>query len=143
MAINVVARPIGVVSDFATGAQGTIAARSGAGLKLANLASDEGLTPLELMDAALAGCLVLSVRIAARKSGLMDRLGHVHVEVRHAKAPEGPSRVASFTTAFRIDGDLTEDERATLIAQAHELCTVGNTLEHGAVIEDAVIEGEA
>jgi uncharacterized OsmC-like protein len=143
MAINVVARPIGVASDFVTGGQGSIEARSGTAVKLANMASEEGLTPLELMDAALAGCLVLSVRIAARKSGLMDRLTNVHVEVKHAKAPEGPSRVASFTTAFRIDGDLTEDERTALIAEAHALCTVGNTFEHGAVIEDAVLEETA
>jgi uncharacterized OsmC-like protein len=137
MVTNVVARPIGVASSFATGGQGGIEARSGTSLKLANLASDEGLTPLELMDAALAGCLVLSVRIAARKTGMLDRLKDVHVEVKHTKAPEAPSRVASFSTAFRIEGDFSEDERAMLIKQAHEICTVGNTLEHGAVIEDA------
>jgi uncharacterized OsmC-like protein len=116
--------------------QGEVVAYSGARVALANLASDDGFTPLELMDAALAGCLVLSVRIAARKAGWIDRLGKVDVEVAHEKAPDQPSRVAAFSCSFKIEGDFSADERAQLMAEAHALCTVGNTLEHPPVIRD-------
>jgi uncharacterized OsmC-like protein len=106
---------------------------------LAGLASEPGFTPLELLDAALSGCLVLSVRIAARKRGWGDRLRRVDVQVAHEKASEGPSRVAAFTCSFEIDGNFDADERAALIAEAHDICTVGNTFEHGAAIRDVAI----
>jgi len=133
---NIVTRPTTVGATLDHAGHGSVLAKAGAAAKLANLASDEGFTPLEFMDAALAGCLVLSVRIAARKLGLLDRLVKVDVEVTHEKAHELPSRVASFTTAFDIVGDFSADERKALIAEAHAICTVGNTFEHGATIRD-------
>jgi uncharacterized OsmC-like protein len=133
---HIVTRPTTVSATLDHAGHGSVTAKSGAAAKLANLASDEGFTPLEFMDAALAGCLVLSVRIAARKLGLLDRLVNVDVEVTHEKAPELPSRVASFATAFDIEGDFSDEERQPLIAEAHAICTVGNTFEHGATIRD-------
>lgn len=119
--------------------QGVVTARSGATLPLAGLAKDEGMTPLELMDAALAGCLVLSVRIAARAFGWQERLESVAVDVTHFKAENGPSRVGKFECSFEIVGDFSADERQRLIDEAHAICTVGNTFEHGAQVVD--IEG--
>ncbi|WP_375449447.1 OsmC family protein [uncultured Devosia sp.] len=133
---NIVARPTTVDATLDHAGQGSVQARSGAAARLANLASDEGFTPLEFMDAALAGCLVLSVRIAARKLGMLDRLVKVDVSVTHEKAAEPPSRVASFTTAFMIEGEFSREERQALIAEAHAICTVGNTFKHGASISD-------
>ena len=133
---NIVTRPTSVGATLDHAGHGSVQARSGAAAKLANLASDEGFTPLEFMDAALAGCLVLSLRIAARKRGWHDRLVRVDVEVTHEKAPELPSRVASFASSFVIDGDFSPAERQQLIADAHALCTVGNTFAQGAVIRD-------
>jgi uncharacterized OsmC-like protein len=130
-------RPTTVGASLSRDGAGRVVAHSGAAATLAVSASDEGLTPLELMDAALAGCLVISVRIAARKFGWLDRLVQVSVDVTHEKAPEGPSRIAAFTTAFVIEGDLSADEREQLIAEAHNICTVGNTLGSGAAIRDA------
>jgi uncharacterized OsmC-like protein len=133
---NIVSRPITVGATLNHAGQGSVQAKSGAAARLANLASDEGFTPLEFMDAALAGCLVLSVRIAARKLGLLDRLVKVDVEVTHEKSHELPSRVASFATSFQIEGDFSDAERQWLIAEAHAICTVGNTFEHGAFVHD-------
>ena len=134
--VNVTTRPTSVTATLPAREQGSVLARSGAGAQLANLASDGGFTPLEFLDAALSGCLVLSVRIAARKFGWQERLGTVTVEVSHEKAPDLPSRVAGFACAFQIDGEFSAAERAQLIAEAHRLCTVGNTFEHGAVVRD-------
>jgi uncharacterized OsmC-like protein len=133
---NIVTRPTTVGATLNHAGQGGVQAKSGAAAKLANLATDEGFTPLEFMDAALAGCLVLSVRIAARKLGLLDRLVKVDVDVTHEKAHDLPSRVASFATSFKIEGEFTAEERQSLIAEAHAICTVGNTFEHGATVRD-------
>lgn len=137
--VTITARPTTVDASLGPQGPGDIAARSGAVAKLANLAADEGFTPLEFMDAALSGCLVLSVRIAARKAGWQDRLEKVDAAVTHEKAKDEPSRVAKFLCKIDIAGDFTADEKAFLIAEAHRICTVGNTFEHGAVIEDVEI----
>ncbi|MGV8830600.1 MAG: OsmC family protein [Devosia sp.] len=134
--VSIVARPTTVSASLPASGQGAVSAHSGAGTKLANLASDEGFTPLEFLDAALSGCLVLSVRIAARKLGWLDRLGNVNVEVTHKKAQDQPSRIAAFDCAFQIDGDFSAAERETLIADAHDICTVGNTFAAGAIVRD-------
>jgi len=134
--VSGISRPGGVVSTLADDKRGDIVANSGAMATLAPTMALEGFTPLELMDAALAGCLVISVRLAAKKLGWIDRLGEVRVEVNHRKAPGLPSRVANFESEFSIEGILTDEEKATLIAEAHVLCTVGNTFEHGATVTD-------
>ena len=136
MVAQITTRPVSVAATLGGNGQGQVVARSGAEAVLAGLASDSGFTPLEFLDAALSGCLVLSVRIAARKHGWGERLKRVDVVVSHEKAPDGPSRVAAFDCSFEIDGDFSVAERAQLIAEAHELCTVGNTFEHGAVVRD-------
>jgi len=135
--VNIVKRS-NVVEAFLPGqGQGNVTARSsGASVDLANGARESGMTPLELMDAALAGCLVLSVRIAARSFGLHERLASVKVDVQHEKAPNQPSRIARFDCVFAIDGDFSEEERQRLIDEAHRICTVGNTLMSDVEIRD-------
>lgn len=135
--VNVIARPATVIAALPATGQGGVQAQSGAAAKLANLASEAGFTPLEFLDAALSGCLVLSLRIAARQRGWLDRLKTVQVAVTHEKAHDLPSRVAAFDCVFEIDGDFSAAEREQLIAAAHEICTVGNSLAHGAIIRDA------
>ena len=134
--VNSTTRPTTVSAHLDAAGKGEVEAHSGARLALAALARDEGMTPLELMDAALAGCLVLSLRIGARKFGWHDRLKGVSVDVTHTKAEDAPSRVSGFACDFRIEGDFTAEERQQLIDEAHAVCTVGNTLERGASITD-------
>jgi uncharacterized OsmC-like protein len=134
--VTIKSRPIAVSASLPGQGQGRIAAESGASVRLAHMAAEEGFTPLELLDAALAGCLVLSARIAARKFGWTDRLLAVDVTITHEKAHDLPSRVTSFASQFTIAGDFTDAERTQLIEEAHNLCTVGNTLAHGANVHD-------
>jgi len=135
--VNIVKRS-NVVSAFLPGqGQGSVTARSSnASVDLANGVRESGMTPLELMDAALAGCLVLSARIAARSFGWHERLNSVTVDVRHEKAPDQPSRIAKFDCVFSIEGDFSEEERQKLIDEAHRICTVGNTLMSDVEIHD-------
>lgn len=138
--VKLTTRPATVGARLGGTGRGHIKALSGTSVDLAGLASDEGLTPLEFMDAALAGCLVLSVRIAARKFGWGNRLSEVVVDVTHTKADDEPSRVERFACAFAIEGDFTREERQQLIDEAHAICTVGNTFERGAQIIDVEVE---
>lgn len=134
--VTITARPTTVSAHLDKEGQGKVEAQSGTNVALAAMAREEGMTPLELMDAALAGCLVLSARIAARKFGWQDRLQGVSVDVTHTKGEGAPSRIAEFACDFTIRGDFTEEERRQLIAESHAVCTVGNTLERGASIVD-------
>lgn len=134
--VTIKTRPIPVSASLPGSGQGTITAESGASARLAHLANEEGFSPLELLDAALAGCLVLSLRIAAKKFGWAERLVSVDVTVTHEKAHDLPWRVTDFFTRFDIMGDFTEPERTQLIEEAHNLCTIGNTLTRGAVVHD-------
>jgi len=133
---KIIERPAIITATLGGQGQGEVRAKSGAQAVLAGLASEEGFTPVELMDAALAGCLVLSFRIAARKRGWGARLRSIAVDVIHHKASEGASRVQGFDCCFTIDGDFSQTERADLIAEAHAICTVGNTLHAGAQMRD-------
>lgn len=134
--VTITTRPTTVSAHLDNEGRGEVQAHSGARMALAAMAKDEGMTPLELMDAALAGCLVLSARIAARKFGWQDRLESISVDVTHTKGEGAPSRIAQFACDFDIKGDFTDEERQRLIAESHAVCTVGNTIERGADIVD-------
>ncbi|WP_181699070.1 OsmC family protein [Chthonobacter albigriseus] len=137
MTIRIKQRPVGVTATATADGSGSIDARSGASAPLAVTPGRDGFTPLELLDAALAGCLAISARIAARRLGLDARLAEVRVEVRGQKADDPPSRIERQRSVFHLDGDLSEAERALLIREAHTLCTVGISLERGLTVEDA------
>lgn len=131
-------RPMGATASLDRNGRGGVVARSGANLTLAGSPSMEGFNPLELLDASLAGCLALSVRIAARNLGFNERLGSVSVEVIGAKASEPPSRIARQTCRFSIEGDFNDAERRSLIEEAHKVCTIGNSY-HASI---DIIDGE-
>lgn len=131
-----VLRPKGVTGLVDKDGAGNVRAVSGSAAPLAVTQTEPGFTPLELLDAALAGCLAISIRHAAKQHGWLDRLGDVSVTILHEKATDLPSRITGFDASYDISGDFSPEERATLIEAAHNLCTVGNTLTNGARISD-------
>lgn len=120
-------------ADAEIGRQGSprVTSVTGGDLTIATRPSEAGFSPLDLLYAALAGCLVVSARSAAGELGLLDRFEAASARVRGEKAADGPSRVAAFHVEIGISGDLDASERARIAARAEELCTVSNTL-HGA-----------
>lgn len=130
------ARPQGVTSRIDAQGTGAIEGLSGGSATLSVTQTEAGFTPLELLDGALAGCLAISIRHAAKQRGWLDRLGDVAVTVSHEKASDAPSRVAGFTASYSFSAEISEAEQQVLIAEAHRLCTVGNTFAHGAVVKD-------
>lgn len=120
-------------ADAEIGRQGSprVTSVTGGELVIATRPSEAGFSPLDLLYAALAGCLAVSARSAASELGMLDRFEAASTRVRGEKAADGPSRVAAFHVELSITGDLDADERGRIAARAEQLCTVSNTL-HGA-----------
>ncbi len=79
-------------------------------------------SPHNLLDASLAACIAMTVRIAAdSRSTPLDR---VSVEVNHiAETPDS----SDFECRVTLEGDLTEKERAGLLRVAHH-CQISKIL---------------
>ena len=91
--------------------------------------SDAGPSPHDLYDAALASCKALTVTWYAKHKGLP--LADVRVEVER-DASEERHGVYKLTTRLHLMGDLTEAQRAELLAVAakcpiHKLMTTVTT----------------
>lgn len=89
---------------------------------------DLGPAPFDLLTAALAECTAMTVRWFARQQKWP--LDHVDVVVEHEKsAVEGQTgKIDVFRKSVTVSGDLTEDQRARLLAVAAR-CPVHKTLE--------------
>lgn len=105
--------------------------------------TDLGPSPYQLLCAALAACTTMTIRLYARRKGIA--LAHVAADVTHDRrhaadcqdcvetdAASG-TRIDVFRREIRLEGDLTEDERARLMAIA-DRCPVHRTLSAQAVI---------
>ncbi len=87
---------------------------------------DEGMTPVELMGAALGGCVAVYaadflVRNELPREGLT-------VDVQWQSASQ-PNRVGAYEVTVRVPQALTERQSASLSRLVHA-CTVHNTLSH-------------
>ncbi|MDV7143822.1 bifunctional alpha/beta hydrolase/OsmC family protein [Tropicimonas sp. TH_r6] len=100
--------------------------------------TDRGMTPYGLLSAALAACSSMTVRMYARRKGWP--LEHVSVDISHEKVHgqdsdlTGPNRIDLFHRRIRLDGPLSEEQRARLMEIA-DRCPVHKTLEAGARVK--------
>ncbi len=103
---------------------------------------DAGPGPYEFLGAALGACTSMTIRMYAdRKQLPLDR---VTVEVSHDKvhvddaadadeAETSKSRIDRFTRVLHLEGDLDDDQRASLLRIA-DRCPVHRTLEQSSKI---------
>jgi putative redox protein len=91
--------------------------------------TDSAPTPYELLPAAIASCVVTTLRLYARRKGW--ELGDVAVDVvLESQAPQ-PQRCR---ISLKLPDDLTDEQRARLERVA-DACAVHRTLERGVVFE--------
>jgi len=103
--------------------------------------TDRGLTPYQFLSAGLGACTSMTIRMYARRKGWP--LTHVSVDVTHDKVHaqdvgNGMHPLESFTRAIKLEGDLTQDQRASLLEIADK-CPVHKTLERGSHVHTHLV----
>lgn len=96
--------------------------------------TDQGMTPYQLLAAALGTCTAITLRLYARRKNWL--LADVSVEVRHEKRHRedcdgcegGGSRIDRFERIIHLTGELDDDARKRLLEIAGK-CPVHRTLE--------------
>ena len=96
------------------------------------------MTPYGFLSAGLGACTSMTVRSYARRKAWP--LTHVSVDVAHDKVhardaeSESGLKVDCFRREVRLEGDLTDGQRARLLEIA-DRCPVHRTLGHSARVE--------
>jgi putative redox protein len=89
-----------------------------------------GLTPFELLSAALAACTTITVRMFSNRR--QWPLRSVRTEVKHSKTSD-PIPQDQFVTMIRVEGPLNDRQIAELVAVANH-CPVHLALERNSSI---------
>ncbi len=105
--------------------------------------TDLGPSPYQLLSAALGACTAMTIRLYARRKGMP--LAHVACDVTHDRChtedcedcDKSQSKVDVFSRTIHLRGDLSEDQRAALLAIADK-CPVHKTLHGQAIIRSAL-----
>ncbi|MBZ9821590.1 OsmC family protein [Mesorhizobium sp. CA4] len=121
-------RNAGALAVLPPGGLPAVTTPTGGTVDVVTQVSAPGFSPLDLLYASLAACMVLSARIAATRLGVVDRLGEVRADVSGGKAKDEPSRVETFIVRLEITGDLDAAMKERILADAEDICTVSNTL---------------
>lgn len=121
-------RNAGALAVLAPGKMPVVTTPTGGAMDLVTAVSAPGFSPLDLLFASLAGCMVLSARMAAARLGVADRLGEVRAEVSGEKAKDEPARIETFNVRLDIAGNLDTATKQRILDDAEEICTVSNTL---------------
>lgn len=101
--------------------------------------TDRGPSPYQYLGAALGACTTMTIRLYARRKKLS--LTHVSCDVTHGRShkedceacDDADMKIDLFQRVIRLTGDLTEEQRASLLAIADK-CPVHQTLERQAVV---------
>lgn len=100
--------------------------------------TNRGMTPYGFLSAGLGACTSMTIRMYARRKKWP--LTHVSVDVMHdkvhaqdARSESGP-KIDSFRREIRLEGDLTDEQKARLLEIADK-CPVHRTLENVARVE--------
>ena len=95
---------------------------------------DHGPTPLELLGAAIGGCVALYVKQFCQARAIPYE--GIRVEVRENKV-RNPSRITDFIVDVRLPAEVS-GKNAGLIEQVARSCPVYNTLAHGAYVRISI-----
>lgn len=98
--------------------------------------TDQGFSPEDLILAALATCKVATVRNVARRKGWEIRDIDATLEMSVKRNPDR-SLVSNVQVSIKIEGDLTDEQRAELLREADH-CYVHRMITGEWNIEDAI-----
>jgi len=106
---------------------------------------DTGLTPYEFLSAGLGACTAMTIRLYARRKAI--HLTHVAIDVRHDRdhrkdcedCDKSPRKIDRFRRTVRLQGDLSDDQKAALLRIADK-CPVHRTLVETSAVETTLEE---
>lgn len=106
--------------------------------------TDKGMSPYQLLAAGLGACTSMTIRMYARRkkwplTGVSVDVTHDKVHAQDCETCEGGAKIDKFTRLIRLDGDLDNAQRTSLMAIANK-CPVHRTLEHSNLIETSLAE---
>jgi uncharacterized OsmC-like protein len=108
---------------------------------------DDSFTPVELLLAAIGGCMAADVDLITSRRAEPTRFD-VEVTGNKVRDEAGGNRIQDLTVVFTVtfpagvDGDRAREAMPRSLRQAHDrLCTVSRTVELGTPI--SIVEGPA
>jgi putative redox protein len=110
--INIKSLPIGYQSIISNGRHAIVGDEP-----IKSKGTEQGFSPEELLLAALASCKLATVRFIARKNGWDIRDVDAQLEMSVQRHPDR-SLSSQVKVALKIEGDLTEEQRAELFHEA-------------------------
>jgi putative redox protein len=93
---------------------------------------DEGLSPYQLLLAALVQCTAATLRMYANRKGWV--LGEVKVRAQLLRTGDGATKVERIVRTISVSGDLSEEQKARL-AEIATRTPVTRTLAAGLVVD--------
>ncbi|RZJ23633.1 MAG: OsmC family peroxiredoxin [Acinetobacter sp.] len=103
---------------------------------LTSKGTDLGFSPPELLLSGIAMCKVATVRYIARKNGW--EIGNVDAELTQQTTRKEDGKLSTkISTAIKIEGSLSEDQKRELLSEADK-CYVVRMIEGDWEIEHAV-----
>ena len=106
---------------------------NGAGFQvIGSKAPDQkGLSPKELLEAALTLCVSISLEKLLERDEIEVDLNTLEITVKASKAEGITNRFTHFETTVRMPEGLDEKYKKKLLVLVERACTVGNTLTNG------------
>lgn len=95
----------------------------------------EGLSPRELLEAALGLCVSIVLQKKLVTDGIACNPQEIQVEVTASKPEDGANRFSDFKVQVRFPFTLDPVYKAKLKVIAERACTISNTLKAPAEVE--------
>jgi uncharacterized OsmC-like protein len=101
-----------------------------------------GLTPRELLEAALGLCISISLQKIMDYDGVTYDKNMIRVEVTAAKPEDKTNRFSDFHVRVTLPPGLEPAYKEKLNTVVERACTIGNTLRHGAKVEMVEVQAQ-
>ena len=97
--------------------------------------NSDGLSPRELLEAALGLCVSITLQKFIERDGLEFNKSEISIKVLAVKAAKPPSRFSKFIVHVTLPSGLDLAYKEQLKEEVEKACTISNTLHMGADIE--------